>query len=415
MSRAAQTDPSLSLADEMSAGIRARTTSFQSYGFREKFFAVCLVIYAATGTRYVFPSGLPQPADFVMALGTLVMLSSLRIPGAFKEIIFLNAALALYCLVISAIWVIFVPYPDMLRPPIYYIYNVAVFVGVLLLFSRAEELFYKTIKIALILAAISFVIQYLMFYDPDRLRQRLGFNNPNQPGYFALCLISTSLVLLYRRKISVTLFYSIGVVLAYMLMLGLSMTAFSALLLGLGLSIVLIFRSSPKAIIIAFLILPGVGLLAANYIGTNQTFVNAFQRIMTQDRLEGKLDDVAVRRGYARIMEMPHLAIFGAGESGRDRFDPRHRQEIHSSAGTILFSYGLFGLFVYLYWHAYALFRGGIICFLILMLPFIYSLAHQGLRTTVFWILLATVMIAAFENQRERERRAVRYIMPEPR
>jgi len=392
-------------AAEFEAPARTSAASFQSYGVREKFFALCLLIYAATGSIYVFPSGLPQPADFVLALGTLVMLTSLRIPRAFSEIVTLNVLLAIYCFAISAVWVIVISDPDMMRPPMYYIYNVSVFISIILLFWRSEETFYKVMKLALLLAVGSFLLQYVLFYQPDRLRQTLGFNNPNQPAYFALCLICIALILLYRQKLSVSLFYAIGVVLSYILMLGLSMTAATALILAIGISVVLSFRASSKAVIVAILFLPALALIAANYVGANQRFVEAVQTRLTLDRAESKLDDVAERRGYARIIELPHLAIFGAGEAARHRFDVRHRQEIHSSIGTILFSYGLFGLFVYLYWHAYALFRGGIICFSILLVPFIYSLTHQGLRTTVFWILLAMVMIVAFENSRKASKK----------
>jgi len=405
----------LSDPDQFKTITRPQSGSRQSHGFREKFFSVCLIIYMSTGSIYIFPSGLPQPADFVLALGTLVMLTALRIPRSFSGIILLNTLLALYCLVISAIWVILRSDPSMLLPPMYYIYNVGVFISILLFFSRSKALFFKAMKLAILLATISFILQYAIFADPTRVRQTLGFNNPNQASYFSLCLLTILLVLLYVRQVSVAFFYVVGFVLAYIMMLGFSMTAIAALLLVMGIAFFLTFKATSKGIIIAVFLLPTLGLISGSYVLNNEAFVSSFQRIINLDRVERKLEDVGEIRGYARISELPHLAIFGAGEGGRDRFDDRHRREIHSSVGTILFSYGLFGLFVYLYWHAYALLRGGVICFLIMMVPFIYSLAHQGLRTTLFWILLAMVMIAAFENTRaDSARLAMRYRASEP-
>ncbi|MFN4354443.1 hypothetical protein [Parvibaculum sp.] len=359
---------------------------------RDIFFAACLVIYAATGSIYVFDSGLPQPADFVLALGTLVMLTAARIPKQFADIIGLFAALAIYCVFISGVWTLLIADPDMLRPAMYYVYNIAAFVAILMLYTRCPNFFFRTVRLMLLFALGSILVQYLLFYDASRIRQMLGFNNPNQPAYFSLCLLSIALLLLYAGKISRLQFLACYFFFSWIVLISLSMTALAALLLASFLAFLLLWKGSVKEVLVA-VTLAAVGLAAASsYVVRNDRFLESFETRMTMDRAQGKIDDVGVRRGYSRIIELPHLAIFGAGESGRHRFDIKHRQEIHSSIGTILFSYGLFGLFVYLYFHVYVLRKGGLFPFLILMVPFTYSLTHQGLRTTMFWIFIAAAL-----------------------
>jgi len=97
-------------------------------------------------------------------------------------------------------------------------------------------------------------------------------------------------------------------------------------------------------------------------------------------------------RGYDRIWRNQQYLVLGAGEGGLSRFDDTayvKSMEIHSSAGTVLFSYGVVGsmLFLVFMWRVI---RGARVRLMITLLPpLLYTGAHQGLRFTMLWIVLA--------------------------
>jgi integral membrane sensor domain MASE1 len=83
--------------------------------------------------------------------------------------------------------------------------------------------------------------------------------------------------------------------------------------------------------------------------------------------------------------------VFGAGEGGLSRFAefPRQHMEIHSSVGTVLFSYGVVGilLFTGFFW---SLIGGAPLRLAVVLVPpLLYTVAHQGLRFTMMWVLFA--------------------------
>ena len=59
------------------------------------------------------------------------------------------------------------------------------------------------------------------------------------------------------------------------------------------------------------------------------------------------MSNVEESRGYNRIYEYPEQILLGAGERGRWRFGPGHEHELHSSFGTVLFSYGIVGFVLF--------------------------------------------------------------------
>ena len=112
-----------------------------------------------------------------------------------------------------------------------------------------------------------------------------------------------------------------------------------------------------------------------------------------------KVANAVDERGYSRILEYPEYVILGAGEGARYRFGPEHSHELHSSLGTLLFSYGVPGLAFFLLMLLFVLRRKRFSVWLLTMAPLIYSLSHQGLRTTLFWIFLTIVWLYAPETR----------------
>ncbi len=87
--------------------------------------------------------------------------------------------------------------------------------------------------------------------------------------------------------------------------------------------------------------------------------------------------------------------VLGAGEGDYGRFmkEGEHRRELHSSFGSVLFGYGivgmtLFGIFLV------RVVRGAPLRTTVLVLPVLaYTVAHQGMRFTMFWIVLAVFVV----------------------
>lgn len=101
-------------------------------------------------------------------------------------------------------------------------------------------------------------------------------------------------------------------------------------------------------------------------------------------------------RGYFRLLEFPQYLLFGAGQGFDSRFagsiDGDVIYEVHSSIVSPLFYYGIVG-FGLLYTSFYLIARDRLVGWqwLLIAAPFAYGLFTYGLRTPVFWIMLASL------------------------
>ena len=125
------------------------------------------------------------------------------------------------------------------------------------------------------------------------------------------------------------------------------------------------------------------------------TETSIFQNVTNRIGSIGQQDDDSFSsRGYDRIWEFPQYLLFGAGEGAYDRFRRWDNQEFHSTFGTILFSYGLVGSTFFVWWMLKLYRVSGIHYFAYLFPPVLYGVAHQGLRFSLLWLLLAFLGIA---------------------
>jgi hypothetical protein len=103
----------------------------------------------------------------------------------------------------------------------------------------------------------------------------------------------------------------------------------------------------------------------------------------------------AEERGYDRLWDYKEYIVIGAGEGDLGRFtdDPRREHEIHSSAATVLFSYGILGACLILVF-IYRVVRGAELRSALMLVPVLtYTIAHQGLRFTMLWILMVVFVM----------------------
>jgi len=141
---------------------------------------------------YIFPSGTPQPADYLMSALIFLMLISNKTenrldyvdyrlrPVMDKFILFL-----LYSTLITSIWGLIIGNIFILINPLFYIYNFFVFkVALKLYFCHKNYFFNITIKTIFVSVIVEVILSFIL--SRSHLRQIVTFNNPNQLGYYAL-------------------------------------------------------------------------------------------------------------------------------------------------------------------------------------------------------------------------------------
>jgi hypothetical protein len=275
---------------------------------------------------------------------------------------------------------------------VFYIYNVIVFVSVLFMHRRhGAHFLWFTGKLTLV-SVLSQVALGLVGFSGGA-RAELGFNNPNQLGYFALLGASILMVLQRRRHIS-TLEVTIGLLASsYLCLISASKAALGSIVI---LAVVgLVVRLKTMLLVAAAFT---IALLVANPI--NDMVDSAIARF-ENDESYGFLEE----RGYDRITEHPEYWITGAGEGGFRRFRETtiiEDHEIHSSFGTVFFSYGIVGLAIFIGF-LFSVVRGTELRTWLLLAPAMaYGVTHQGLRFTPFWVLLAIVVAIRADDDRKR-------------
>ena len=122
------------------------------------------------------------------------------------------------------------------------------------------------------------------------------------------------------------------------------------------------------------------------FVGSSELFELVQNRVLT-----AQSDDGLAMRGYDRIVNHPNYLVFGAGEGAWWRFDSYIDGELHSSIGTLLFSYGIVGLGLFT-WFLVRAAGDRKLLFVAYACPLaLYGLTHNGLRFTLMWELLAVL------------------------
>jgi len=363
---------------------------------------VTWAIYLFLIPVYIFPSGLPQPGDLLVIV--LLPLALRRWNGRLGR----DMRSTLRALIWFTLWVCAVDYtwvlvmgsytvfgPDsFMLFPLYYIYNALIFLIALVLFRRYGELFLWATTFAVIATVFLQVVSSLVLRS-TAARGVVFFNNPNQLGYYAL-LAATLIALTYRR-------IGLGLVTASVALAGCGclavISASRAAAGGIAVLLVLLIFSNPKIIVVACIaavaVVSGVGPIA-DAIEASQ------ERVLTRGAQTNA--SFFQERGYDRIWRNQQYLLLGAGEGGLSRFDDTayvRNMEIHSSVGTILFSYGIVGSILFLVFTWRLIRRARWRLLILLLPPGLYAGAHQGLRFSMLWTVLA-IFVALKELDRTR-------------
>lgn len=336
---------------------------------------------------YVFPSGSPQPADVVfLAAVVLILLPAIR--AIFRRRQHALVLLAAWIMVVNAAWFLVLAEGAFLRSSLYYVFNVLVFAAFAYAYAAWPSQFTRVVRVAVI-AAVGVQLLVVVSVDPS-LRHAGTFNHPNQLGYWSVLLAAVYGVVMREARIGPVDVFVFGAA-AYACVLSNSQAALVGMVLIVG--VFLIAHPARPGTRVAFAGLAVALLIVAVVEGSIPHYLRELPQIAAvEERIELLLerDDEAAHRGWDRIGEHPEHILIGAGEGGYERFSVEEL-ELHSSYGTLLFSYGVAGLVLFGVVLMQAL-RGApplVVAYFVPVL--LYGVVHQGLRFSLFWVLLAVV------------------------
>lgn len=373
-----------------------------------------IALYLIGKMFYVLGRGAAQPADVALALMALFVSP----PWAVKRMVrewTIFALLVLWVLIVNTGWALITGKIAFMVSATYYIFNFLVVTAVFSTRERDPALFDRVIANALLVSIVIQFVAVVILGGVSGGRATGTFNNPNQLSYWALLTVSILLIVRQNRTrlwdlpfLMMALWCQVagasraGAVSILLLLAGWAWFALETPIkrvLGIliGAMVAALFVASP---------------LVSEMMGNKQVSV-------VESRLSRKGEDSQLEiRNYTRITKFYQYTALGAGEGFLARFEENWGEttvEIHSSFGTMLFSYGVVGLTLFLLFIA-GLFRKlpiGIGMYLVPAL--IYGFTHQGLRFTFFWMMLGIMMSLASAYRRgrpaaEAEQRAVQTV-----
>jgi hypothetical protein len=329
------------------------------------------------GTEKV-EGGVPQIADYflVFFMGLVFTTLPLRFSRTARAVVALLVCFVGYTALVNAAWAATLEDLSLLKSTVYYAYDTLLFITCVTLYTAYKDEF---LAITVKAVAVSVVLQALLSpIAPQQAnsRQAAFFNNENQLGYF--CVLATSIVALSTRRFPIRLEYRVVFYTAagYLTFLSQSRGA----LLSMGALMIIALLGRPLRLL---MVLAGMGMIVVLLTLTPSMISKSEERLV----VAGEYDTLATR-GYDRILNYPEYLLLGAGEGAYDRFrSDLFATELHSSFGTLLFSYGIPGLALFALTLLYIARRDAMVA-LYLLPALIHGVAHQGLRFAFFWLAL---------------------------
>lgn len=357
---------------------------------------------------YLWSSGLPQIGDILLVITMILYLfqNKFELRYRSKTKFFLLLIFVLLCWIISVnlIWAfILQKETSFFRPIMFYLYNFMVVLLTISLFTQHGKIFLNKIARTIL---ISITIQIILFFISGNYtgqRATGTFNNPNQLGYYAIFVSGFLMFINNYIKIK-TKYFIIGIIFSGVLVLASLSNA--AIISWSILYISYLFTKTKNKkqrktilVITAILCIASVSIYMNTTIIQDNLFFQAIENrlIQTKDKIDGS----SSVRGYDRITDYPQYWIFGAGEGEYQRFTG-HGGELHSTIGTIQASYGLVGsmifFFIIISSTKSGFYKKNYIIFSILL----YGLSHNGLRDSMFWILLSIMACSSEFDEKEK-------------
>lgn len=357
---------------------------------------------------YVVESGFPQVAHFLVALYIAAFFVRYGLAYSADEAILV--LLASYMVGLEGIKAFNGVSPESFLPIVYLLFNTHCLNSIRrgLCMAISERFLYAGFLAAVVVAGLG-----VFLGNVTGIRATGTFNNPNQLGYFSVCLASLGFLFhfagsLPRSKLIVIL--GVSIVLAILSLSKAAMLSIAIVTLLVGFQ----YQRSVLHYLVGFLFVVGI-VVGVYYAYTTDVFGDtAFV-----NRLEGigqSPDDTLGARGYfSWAGAAAHEVVLGLG-SEKTTIVVGH--EVHSTVFSFYVRYGLIGGVLFTAFLALWLVRvfrafGAVGVSAIVVPPMLYGLAHNGSRFTMFWILIA-VSSALCQKQIARHRRKTSKVARKP-
>ncbi len=350
-----------------------------------------IIIYFLSIPFYFFNSGLPQISELILCILFFINTKDL-LRVIFNKISFIYNLLFLWMALVNVFYYFINQEVEYLTYTIYYVYNGLVVSLFICLLYINESKYLKTIMWG---SCLSLVFQLLtsLVYTSDSLRETLFFNNPNQLAYFAIMM--SVLILYCNNRLYNSIYVDLLTIMmsGYLILLSASKSAMISLFL---ITILYLYTRNKKSFSSIVSLITGSFVLCLSYlIFTNNQYLYGIHpqidffmsRLFTTSSYGANIIE---NRGYDRIFEYPQYLMLGAGEGGLERF--KTNIELHSTYGTLLFSYGILGILLFTTLLLYIFTNLNFRVTFLLIAPLLYSVTHYGLRESLFWILLSIML-----------------------
>jgi hypothetical protein len=340
---------------------------------------------------YVFKSGIPQPAHYLIALalsGIFIKRGnpypSLKFSVAYISLL----GFVLYQALVNLFY--FVIYEDLgfIFQLTYISFGFLVFTLISKLSLSEKNFQYKISLFSLFGLILLFFLPIMGFGQYEFFpRYNAYFNDPNQMAFWVLC-ITAICICHYHNAGSLLIPAIIFIVAAYLILLTSSRSGFvgfSVLIFGLLASLLgrngskIQLRNVAPFLAAALIIIFGIYYISNNDPGSIEFLLDRIDSIDTSNQAE--------MRGFSRLKDHPEYILLGAGHGMEGRFS-FSELEIHSTWAGVLFYYGLPGILLLLT-SVFSIFKR--LSFsekLFFLAPLFYSFSTFGLRTPIFWVFL---------------------------
>jgi hypothetical protein len=355
-------------------------------------------LYFIFSPFYVFSSGYPQPADFVLflaiALSGFYFLTSRK--SSVNKVYLVGLGFAFYALVINIVHYVFYPDIRFILTALIYVFNISIFIFTCFLIQKHPHIVRNTMLYGIVLTVVSQFL-FVHFIPSDHPFRATGtFNNPNQLAYWVLLTAALLIVLKSHLKFTLLDIAILGV-LFYIQMLSLSKAGIITLSLLYFISFIFITLKSKLRILILPLTAIAV-IFSATYFVTFTSAVD-LSNFKTLDTAVSRIlsigeerDDSLDGRGYTRLTHNAVFLVLGAGEGAFWRHSGGgYNQELHSGLATIIFSYGLVGMAIFFMFLYGVVRKTSLFFILIFMIVMMFGFTHQNFRFSLYWVYLAVL------------------------
>ena len=347
---------------------------------------------------YTFTSGGLQPTHMVLSVFASLTLLRFGIPSVAWSVFLFG--LFLHSFAVEATYSMISGNYKYLINSVFFLYNY-ILTGAVFLYIREKGL--STLPQGILIATVILLITIITSgVDLSNLngggRPTGSFNNPNQLGFFSVCLLS--LCYLFYREGRISYWFAAGLFLVA-LFLAISSLSKAAIIANMVVMLLALKPVLSRNALFGWSIATLVGVIWLARLYAN----GAFDHLLFVERLLYMFeenDSSLESRGYFAFLEGNISQIlFGLGTH---RVNDIIGHEVHSTLASVLNNYGFVGftlfssalsVWAFRLWQAYGMI--GLFC---LMAPsLLYGITHNGTRFAAFWILFAA-SLAMSERRR---------------